>query len=149
MSTTQSNGDAPTLGDLVEEWACERFDMEYVDEPHYDALDDDTKVEVKGAQVWIQNGYKNGKPMRTRGRWKFWKASHADLIADDGDYLLVVYEEDDGDITALAHQRVKAATITEYVGDCWYDVRSNPRTASKGNPYRLSWAKVFDHDEVT
>ena len=147
---TAANGNAPTWGDLVEDWVGDAFGLEYVDESYYDFLDDDgTKVETKGAQVWINNGYRNGKQQRTRGRFKFWSGSHDELVAEDGDYILVVYEEDDdGDINVLAVQRVKAATVTEFVGGCWYDVRSNPRVASKGDPYRLSWSKVFPLSEV-
>lgn len=149
-----ANGNAPHFGDLVQDWACDRFDMEFHDKSHYDALrPDGTKVEVRGAQVWIQNGYCNGDPTRTRGRFKFWSASHDDLAADDGVYLLIVYEtveNDDGEdeINVLAFRWVNPATITEVVGDCWYDVRSNPRTATKGDPYRLSWSHIFQNGEV-
>jgi len=152
---SRSNGDAPTIGDLIELWACDRFDMRHDDEAHYDGYrrlltEDGTEVEIKATAQWIQNGYRsNEEPRRTRGRWKIWRKSHNELQENDGVYLFVIYEETDNDSLNVIHWLwMTPDRLLEITGDSWWDVNSNPRTHSKGAVYRFSWTKLVDKDQL-
>ena len=54
-------------------------------------IDDiENKIEIKSCEEWTKD-FKNGKLIRRRGRFKFFKLQHELLIYLDGYYLLVVH----------------------------------------------------------
>jgi hypothetical protein len=152
MSGAAKNGEAPTLGDLVEQWADNRFPWDYHDEWYYDFEGlRDKPIQVKGTQPWIKNGYDDrGNRKYCRGRFKFWRGDHSKLDDHDGVYLLVIYDEVHGGdaIRVVAWKIIGTSALEDAVGGDWWDVNSNGRTASKGDIYRTSWATFFDDSEV-
>jgi len=150
-SVTPENGNAPTLGDLVEKWATERFPFEYADEDFFDHIGQSgTKIQVKGAKAWIKNGYNNGNQSYTRGRWKFYEGDHEQLVENDGVYLLIVYDADDpddlDDLDILAWKIVGPDVVEEAI-DEWWDT-TDIRCSAKGQTRRLSWLDILEDEKV-
>lgn len=145
-----TNGHAPSYGDLVEEWACDNLFLERESETHYDAvMANGTRVQIKGAMRWVKNGHQpNGERRRCRGRFKLWENDHEALTEDDGLYLLVVYEDDDGDIEPVTAAFFTPEQIEETVEGDWYS-EGDPRERSKGMIYRTVWTSFFEQEEQT
>lgn len=149
---SRTNGNAPSIGDTIEDWVTERFGYEHADETYYDHVGRTygRKIQVKGTQKWIQNGYdKQGDPNRTRGRWRLWENDHAKLKAVDGVYLLILYEEPDAtdDIEVTHWEFVSPEQLEESLPGDWHDV-NNFRADSKGRSHRLNWGHILDPEVV-
>lgn len=137
------NGRAPHFGDRIESWACDVFGMEYVDETAHDSLlEDGTPVQIKGAQLWVGNGYRNGEPQRCRGRIKLWEGDHETLVDEGGLYLIVVYTVNSDGINVLASDWFEPEDVADVVGGDWYS-EGDPRERSKGLVYRTTWPAFF------
>lgn len=152
-SAAAANGNAPTLGDLVEAWVTQEFDYEHADEDFFDHLGPSgTKIQVKGTQKWIKNGYKGGDQQWTRGRFKLWEGDHEKLAEEGGLYLLIIYEEvedadeDEDDINVLAWELVEPPEVDDAV-DEWWTV-DNIRCSTKGDVQRIRWPTFIDPDDV-
>lgn len=152
MASSAANGNAPTYGTLVENWAEGRFPAwEYVDESWHDfETPRGTCVEVKATQPWVSNGHdSNGNPSRARGRFKLWSEEHQSLKDDDGVYLYVLYEEtDDGGIDVLEWRILDTEQTEVATGSEWYEVTTNPRASSKGDVKRIRWPCIIAPEEV-
>lgn len=100
--------------------AGHRFTLELADEYHCDGyatadtpgnVAEGTPVEVKSCMVWIGNGHTSGgSKSRMRGRWTF-SPTHDQLVAEGGEYALVVYEVVDGYVVVHRLALVPATTI--------------------------------------
>jgi hypothetical protein len=123
---------APTIGDENERRACERFDLDSRDEPHYDAVRDGVPIEVKGCQRWLSAG----ADKRERGRFRLWSNAHEALVDEGGEYLFVVYGQD-GDPWYF-HDFVDATEVTPLIS--WQD---HTHRAGKGNTGLLWWPYIF------
>lgn len=104
-----------------------------------DRVDQGTRGEVKAAQRWISDGA-NG---RRRGRYYIKRASHAQLLAVDGVYLLAVYVA--GDPEPIKHAALVPATRVEEVLGTWSSVTASWGTADVA---KLTWSAVFDADQL-
>lgn len=146
----QRNGGAPTLGESIEDWVTERFGYEHTDEQWYDHVGDHgTKIQVKGTQRWIRDGYyDNGNPRRRRGRFRLWEFDHQKLVQNGGVYLLILYEETRHGIKVNHWQFVKPGRVGDILPGDWHDI-DNVRTNSKGRSQRVRWNLLFDEDEVS
>lgn len=148
----RSNGDAPTRGEVVENWCESVFALDIVDEDYYDAASEEGKnVQIKGCKRRIKNGWKRGEQQYANGRFVVWSGDHQRLLEDeDAWYLLVVYEEMDlgeGELEAVAHRFIHPEEFDEYLPedeDGWHDIQATVHGCpGKGDKYRVSWPKVF------
>ena len=141
---------SPEHGTVVELLMCDRDGLDYTDGEHIDARRDGTSVQIKACQAEHANG--GGKTVT--GRWDAWSESLMHLLADDGEYLLVVY---DGDVDpcdvdpeeiedyVLASRYVDADEFGAAIDpDAWHD----GQRPSKGDKARVFWTEFFDADEV-
>lgn len=154
MAQADLNGNAPTYGDLVEEWACTVFGLDYHDETYYDAVTTQgVDVQIKGCKQWVGNGYyADGTERRCRGRFKFFEGDHDTLAEEGGVYLLIVYEddgddEDDESIDPVAYGFFTPDAVEEVVDGDWYS-EGDRRERKKGLVYRTTWNSFFDPEVV-
>jgi len=142
---------APDHGRLVERLVCERRDLAHEDGTAADARDvDGTPIQIKACRREHSNGATETVP----GRWDAWSDGLLHLLADDGEYILVVYDgsfdaqdltPEDVDDYLLASARLDAVTFGELVdGAAWHD-HNRP---SKGQRARVFWTAVFDRDTL-
>jgi hypothetical protein len=138
---------SPENGAIIELLMCEYLGLDYVDGTAADARDSDgTPIQIKACQRENSNGGDETVP----GRWCAWSQSLLHLLADDGMYLLVVYdgEMDPAEVTpdqiddyVLAWRFLTAQDFGALIDtDAWHD-GGRP---SKGDRARVFWTDVFD-----
>jgi len=138
---------SPEHGCMVELLMCEYLGLSFTDGVVADArTSDGVPVQIKACQVEHSNGGDETVP----GRWDAWIETLLHLLADDGQYLLVVYDGDvdPSEVTmdefedyVLAWRFMDAADFGALIGpDAWHDA-SRP---SKGKKGRVFWTDVFD-----
>lgn len=138
---------SPEHGTVVELLMCEHLGLAFEDGAVADARDSDgTPVQIKACQRQHSNGGDETVP----GRWDAWSETLIHLLADGGQYLLVVYNGDmdpaevtpeDLDEYVLAWRFMDAEDFGGHIGtDAWHD-GSRP---SKGQKARVFWTDVFD-----
>jgi hypothetical protein len=144
-----SNNGAPKYGDLVETWVTERFDYEHVDEQWYDHVGNwGTKIQVKGTQVWIEDGYRdNGDQRYRRGRFRLWEGDHKKLREDDSVYLFILYDDEPDCINVVHWEHIHPDDLLGALPSGWWD-EENARCAAKGRSARINWPNLIDKEEV-
>ena len=162
-STAQAKISSKELGNGVEADVIQSFDVEYVTDTEatwYDAravapiwpdsprrllfggicvVPAGTQVEIKGALVATSNGDRD-----VPGRWFFQQRCHFKLLDVGGVYLLVVYQQREGQ-RQLARIVVPAQTIDDLLRGSWYDA---PAARSEGKVAKLSWTQLIDDDQL-
>ena len=153
-SSTRPNGQAPTMGELVEEWMEDRFPIRLVDSKYYDArLTTDTglaregaPVQIKGTQERVKNGYdRNGNQKYTSGRLTAWRNELLELLADGGVYLIGLYHPDrdpKSEDFVTRSRWIRPEDFGEELEDHW----TNGHRESKGQKGRVPWTKVLGGD---
>jgi len=147
----QARFGAPEHGEAIERVACERFGMEWIDGPNADGrTSDGIPVQIKACRVEHANGDDTTVP----GRWDCWRDPLLSLLYDDGQYLLIVYDEDvdpeeatadDWDEYVLAASWLDAQEFGGLIGpDSWHDAHRD-----KGQRARVPWTRVFEDSEVS
>lgn len=142
---------SPEHGTVVELLMCEHLGLTFVDGAVADALDSDGgEWQIKACQLEHSNGGGQTVP----GRWDAWSETLLHLLADDGGYLLVVYDGDmdPAEVTpddfkdyVLAWRFVDAEEFGGLISpDSWHD-GGRP---SKGEKARVFWTDVFDREKV-
>lgn len=142
---------SPEHGAVVELLMCEHLGLTFEDGVATDARTDDGQaVQIKACRVEHSNGAEGTVP----GRWDVWSEGLVHLLADDGMYLLVVYDGDfdpaevgpeDFEEYVVAWRFVTAAEFGEIVsGYSWHD----GQRPSKGRKARVFWTDVFDREVV-
>jgi hypothetical protein len=94
----------------------------------------DTRVEIKATQRTVSNGAGETQP----GRWYRKRAQHDRLLAEQGCYLLALYDNTGAsrELTQLVF--TLAAVVDECLTGRWYDVdRSEGRVAQLAWPHLL------------
>ena len=161
VASPRTNGAAPTHGDKVEVAIGDRFDLELIDAPFYDAratedtpgpVDSGTPIQIKGAQEKIRNGYDpNENQKYTAGRLTLWREELLHLLMDGGRYLVATYaDEHDPDsdefltrIRVLSPKQIDEAVRTNTGEESpWHDAHR----PSKGERAKLAWTKVMGGD---
>jgi len=138
---------SPEHGTVIELLMCEHLGLTFVDGPVADArTSDGTPVQIKACRREHSNGGDETVP----GRWDAWSETLIHLLADDGQYLLVVYggEHDPAEVTpddmgeyVLAWKFVSAEEFGGLIGpDSWHD----GSRAAKGEKARVFWTDVFE-----
>lgn len=126
-----SRAQAKAVGERIEALVIERrgltqLDLEAIDAP--DALGSDgTPVEVKACRETISNGDAYG----TAGRWYLRQRAHEELVAQGGDYLLVVYRETSDDDLEVVREELVPATIVGSLVSTWTDVARDGEAVAK------------------
>jgi|GEM_PF-3046424 len=151
---SQTNGGAPTYGDDVEIAVAERFHLELIDAPFYDAratgdtpkLEAGTPIQIKGTQEKIRNGYdQHGNQQYTSGRLTFWREELLDLLADDGRYIVSVYQEDRDPAASNFLTHIRALT-PEQVGEAAAGGWHAAHRPVKGERAKVTWTKLMGSD---
>lgn len=147
----QTGFGSPEHGTVVELLMCEYLGLSYVDGPVADAHSEDGQpIQTKACRA----EHSNGSGQTVPGRWDAWSETLLHLLADGGQYLLVVYDgsmdpaevtPDDLDEYILAWRFVDAEDFGALIDpDAWHD-GSRP---SKGQRARIFWTDVFDREVV-
>lgn len=141
---------SPEHGTVVELLMCDHLDLDHNDGPYIDAWDNGRATQIKACQVEHSNGGDDTVP----GRWDAWSEGLIHLLADDGQYLLVVYDgdTDPADVDAddigdyiRAWRFVDADEFGRVIeDDAWHD----GNRASKGQRARVFWTEFFEGTEV-
>ncbi|AGC65569.1 hypothetical protein K745_gp44 [Haloarcula hispanica virus PH1] len=142
---------SPEHGAVVELLMCEHLGLTFVDGVSVDARTSEGEpVQIKACQLEHANGGDETVP----GRWDAWSETLLHLLADDGQYLLVVYDgemdpsevsPDDLDDYILAWRFVSAVDFGGLIDpDAWHD-GGRP---SKGRKGRVFWTDVFDREKL-
>ncbi|ALJ99705.1 hypothetical protein BGV91_gp42 [Haloarcula californiae icosahedral virus 1] len=143
----QSGFGSPEHGSVVELLMCEYLGLTFVDGPVSDArASDGTPIQIKACQ----REHSNGGGQTVPGRWDAWSETLLHLLADGGQYLLVVYDgdQDPAEVTpenldeyVLAWRFMDADEFGAHIGpDAWHD----GNRPSKGKKARVFWNRVFD-----
>ncbi|AFD02319.1 putative protein 38 [Haloarcula hispanica icosahedral virus 2] len=138
---------SPEHGKVVELLMCDYMGLDYEDGQFTDSrTSDGTPVQIKACQYEHSNGGDETVP----GRWDAWSEALLHLLADDGQYLLVVYDGDidpcevdpeDFESYVLAWRFVSAEDFGALIDpDAWHD----GNRPSKGQKARVFWSDVFD-----
>lgn len=156
-ASSETNGGAPTFGDDVETAIAERFSLQLIDAPFYDAratadtpkLEAGTPIQIKGTQEKIRNGYgPKGNQAYTAGRLTFWREELLELLADDGRYVVTVYDgSKNSDVSGfISHLR---ALTPEQVGTAADGSWHPAHRPSKGDRAKVTWTKIMgDNPDV-
>jgi len=138
---------SPEHGTVVELLMCDYLGLDHVDGAAVDARDSDgTPIQIKGCRREHSNGGDETVP----GRWDVWSETLLHLLADDGMYLLVVYNDDIEPLSVapdnfedyvLAWRFVSAVDFGALISpDSWHDGGRE----IKGDRARVFWTDVFD-----
>lgn len=138
MSAATTNGGAPTWGDAVERWAAEHLGLSLEDASSFDARTaDGTPTQVKGCREQVGDEYPRS------GRFRLWSEELVHLLADDGLYLFVLYDEEaDPSMLEFAERfkLVPASTAGELAGGYWSAGSHRP---GKGRQAKVPWREVW------
>lgn len=142
------------IGDAIEHFACDHFDLVHGPNCHYDARGrDDTPVQIKAATWRMKNGhYPTGPRRYAHGRFRLYESDHAWLLENNGLYAFVVYERHRLGLIPLYAKLVPPEFVeTDLLpDDGWYDNGDDgvPRKA-EGDDCRIAWPDVFPRAEGT
>lgn len=146
-----SVADNPDWGRSVETVACDRWPLnrvssdddvpDWIDARTVDPIETElspepiveagTPVEVKACQRRYRG---------RNGRWWIKRGNHESLLAEDGEYVLAVYDSNSGDVVRMS--LLSARTLDALVTS-WWDCGDGGRTAEE---YRqIPWTAVFDN----
>lgn len=140
-----SRSRSKVVGEAIEDQVIashplEDVESEAVDAPDAVASSDGTEIEIKACRRRVSNGDHS-----VHGRWYIRRRAHEALLEAGGYYLLVVYEEDDGELEIVDEQLRRADVVDELIDRCssWSRVRSRgEETVAKLTHFYVSSPEV-------